>query len=432
MTRHTKPGTSDEVQAIQLAQLNQPSELSAGLGFLMEHNLFYRERLSGLSFPLRHLDDFYAVPKTTKGELVEDQAAFPPYGTNLSFPAGYFSRISATSGTTGRRLKWLDTADSWDWIIRCWEHIYDNAGVTDEDRVFVAFGFGPFLGFWAGFEAAARIGALAVPGGGQSSRQRLDWIFEASITVLLSTPTYALRLVEVAAESHIELPNSTIRTTIHAGEPGANIPATRERIESAFGARCFDHAGLTEVGAWGFDCPNREGMHLIETEFIGEVLSVEDGRAVEDGQLGELVLTNLGRWGMPVLRYRTGDLVRPRRGICSCGSPFVRFEGGVIGRLDDMVQVRGVNVYPSAIESIVREDTSIVEYAAEVVERPGLWELSIQIETTGNASDVPKALAGRVHTQLGLQSVIVVVPVGSLPRYELKAKRFRIRKLETS
>ena len=432
MTRQSRPQTVDEVRALQLAALNQPSELFAGLAFLMEHNLFYRERLSGLSFPLRNLDSFFSLPETTKDQFVDDQQSFPPFGTNLSFAAETYTRISATSGTTGRRLKWLDTAESWDWVVRCWEHIYEAAGVSAEDRVFAAFGFGPFLGFWAGFEAAARMGALAVPGGGQSSRQRLDWLVDASITVLLSTPTYAMRLIEVAAECHLDLPASTVTTTIHAGEPGASIPSTRERIETAFGARTFDHAGLTEVGAWGFDCPSREGMHLIESEFIGEVVSVDERRPVADGEIGELILTNLGRWGMPAIRYRTGDLVKPARGICSCGSPFMRFEGGVIGRRDDMVPVRGVNVYPSSIESIVREDPTIVEYAAEAVERPGLWELSIQIETTGSPSEVPKALASRIHTQLGLQPVVAVVPVGSLPRYELKSKRFRIRKNETS
>ena len=250
------------------------------------------------------------MPFTTKQELVDDQADYQPYGTNLTFEQDAYTRIHATSGTTGRRLTCLDTNESWAWFTFCWQEIYRAIGINREDRIFAAFGFGPFVGFWAGYEAAQQIGALAIPGGAQSSEQRLHWLMEAQATVLLSTPTYALRLIEVARENDIDLRTSAIRHTIHAGEPGANVPSIREQIESAWGARCWDHAGMSEVGAWGYPCPDDQGLHLLESEFIAEVLSVKTGEPVAEGETGELILTNLGRWPMPALRYRTGDVVK--------------------------------------------------------------------------------------------------------------------------
>jgi phenylacetate-CoA ligase len=183
---------------------------------------------------------------------------------------------------------------------------------------------------------------MVVAGGAQSSLHRIDWIRDSRATVLLSTPTYALRLAEVAQENGVDLSSASIRMTIHAGEPGASIPTTRRRIEEAWGARAFDHAGSTEAGAWGYECPAGSGMHLLESDFIGEVLEVGGDRAVRLGENGGLVLTNLGRWDMPVVRYRTGDIVRVGAEACECGSPYVCFPGAVLGRADDMIQLRGM------------------------------------------------------------------------------------------
>jgi phenylacetate-CoA ligase len=324
----------------------------------------------------------------------------------------------------------LDTEESWAWFTKCWQVIYRAFGVGPGDRVLAAFGFGPFVGFWAGFEAAHQIGAQAIPGGGQTSLQRIDAILDSRATVLLSTPTYALRLAEVAQESAIDLTTSAVRTTIHAGEPGASLPATRRRIEAAFGACVRDHAGLSEVGAWGYECAAGGGMHAIESEFVAEVLEVSGDAEVGEGETGELTLSNLGRWAAPVVRYRTGDLVRRVSAPCECGSAFVRFPGGVMGRADEMIQVRGVNVYPAAVESIIREESAISEFQIEVFERRSLWEMRAEIEVSeGRASDevrmrVEKALSLR----LGLRAEVALVPPGSLPRFELKARRFRIRR----
>lgn len=418
--------TRDEIRRNQLARLNAPD---SGLSRLRERNAFYRKKLEAVSLPLRSLDDLLELPFTTKSELVEDQQTHPPYGTNLTEPVESYTRIHATSGTTGHRLKCLDTNESWAWFTYCWQEIYRAIGIGAKDRVFAAFGFGPFVGFWAGFEAAQQIGALAIPAGAQSSEQRLSWLIETDATVILSTPTYALRLIEVARDKGIDLARSSVRHTINAGEPGANVSAIREQIESAWGARCWDHAGMSEMGAWGYQCPKDEGLHLLESEFLAEVRDVTSGEPVAEGETGELVLTNLGRWAMPALRYRTGDTVRLKSTPCSCGSPFIRFPGGVLGRADDMFQVKGVNIYPSAVESIIREHREVVEYQVVVSKNRQMWELNVELEVAPGAdpAEVRENVTQALDNRLGIRNAVEIVPTGALPRYELKARRFRFK-----
>ena len=196
------------------------------------------------------------------------------------------------------------------------------------------------------------------------------------------------------------------------------------------GAKCWDHAGMSEVGAWGYQCPADEGLHLIETEFYAEVLEVGGDTPVAEGETGELVLSNLGRWAQPALRYRTGDIVRLKSTNCACGSPFIRFPGGVLGRVDDMIQVRGVNVYPSAVEAIIREQPDVVEFQVDIEKEREMWEMRIEIELDPAASGdgVRAAVAEALGNRLGIRSDVDVVAAGSLPRFELKARRFRIHR----
>jgi len=367
---------------------------------------------------LRGWDDYWRLPLTSKSELVADQAAHPPFGTNLTYALERYVRVHQTSGTSGMPLRWLDTQESWEWWARCWGFVLRGAGVGPDDRIFFPFSFGLFIGFWAGFEGARALGALAIPGGGQDSPTRLAWMEALGATVLVCTPSYALHLVEVARERGIDLAKLSIRTTVHAGEPGAGIPAVRSRIEAGWNARTFDHGGMTEMGAYGYECSEQAGLHVNESEFILEVVDPVTAQPATDG---ELVLTNLGRVGSPVIRYRTGDRVRLTDDNCPCGRTFRRLPGGILGRLDDMLIVRGVNIFPAAIEGVVRRFATIEEFQIEVFRDSELDEVRVLVELD-DASGVPRVREA-LRASLGIRLEVAAVPVRSLPRFDLKARR---------
>lgn len=387
-------------------------------------NRFVREKWTAAGIrsadDLRSWADFAQLPFTLKSELVADQAEHPPFGSNLTYPLERYIRVHQTSGTTGAPIRWLDTQGSWDWWARCWAFVLRGAGVTAEDRVFFPFSFGLFVGFWGGFEGARAIGALAIPGGGQDSPTRLTWMEALGATVLVCTPSYALHLAEVARERGLDLVKLPVRIAIHAGEPGAGIPAVRQRIEEAWGAKAFDHSGMTEVGAVSFECAAQAGLHVNESEFIAEVIDPTTGAPAPEG---ELVLTNLGRGCSPVFRYRSGDRVRVAGAPCSCGRTFMRLPGGILGRVDDMLIVRGVNVFPSAIEGIVRQFPAVDEFLLEVYKRSEMDEVRLLVEVDGTPAHTAREVQGRLRAELGIRVEVVPVPSRSLPRYELKARR---------
>jgi phenylacetate-CoA ligase len=405
----------------------QLERLRAGIHALLTSNRFYRNRLH----PVQTWDDFERLPLTTKAEITADQQANPPFGSNLTFPIDRYIRLHQTSGTSGTTpLRWLDTTESWDWWVRIWaDHIYRSAGVLSNDRVFFAFSFGPFIGFWSAFSGAERLGALGIPGGAMTTEQRLKTMRDLGATVLCSTPTYAIRMAEAAQASGIDLPASDIRITVHAGEPGASVPATRDLIERSFGARAFDHTGMTELGPTGVSCVARDGVHLIESEFVFEVR--DDTGTVhsipESGTItGELVATNLGRWGSPLIRYRTGDRVEVTRAACECGSPFAKMLGGIRGRVDDMFTVRGVNLYPSQVEDLVRRHPTIGEFSIEVRSVRGMEEVTILCECLGDDGEATvSSLANELRLALGARIECRQVAAGSLPRSDLKSRRLR-------
>jgi phenylacetate-CoA ligase len=372
------------------------------LNAILPGNRFYARKLEGPET----LDDLFTV----KQELIDDQAAHPPFGTNLTFPLERYSRFCQTSGTSGHPLHWIDTPESWNWMLGNWDRVYQAAGITAADHIFFAFSFGPFLGFWTAFESATRMGALAIPGGGMRTAVRLRTILETRSTVLCCTPTYAIRLAEAAVEEKIDLQQSSVRRIIVAGEPGGSIASTRSYIEKLWpGARVIDHHGMTETGPVSYGCPSRPGvLHVIESSYVAEVID------------RELILTNLGRIGSPLIRYRTGDVVNAVRGQCVCGTTDVALEGGILGRTDDMVVVRGVNIYPSAVEEVLRAE-GVTEYRVEVRTERALTELHIQVEAEpGACAHLESALTGAFSLRIAVSSVAP----GTLPRFEAKAKRW--------
>jgi phenylacetate-CoA ligase len=414
--------------ALASAQLEQLRSLVAEL---IPANKFYTQKLqaAGVGFDVASLADFAArFPFTTKPELVSDQLAAPPYGTNLTYPRNRYPRFHQTSGTSGAPLRWLDTPESWDAMIESWAEIFRAARVGAADRVMFAFSFGPFLGFWLAFEAAERLGCLCLPGGGLSSAARLRMMRDNQATVLCCTPTYALRLAEVAAQEQMETRSLGIKIIIVAGEPGGSIPATRAKLESLWpGTRIFDHHGMTEVGPVTYECPQQPGiLHIIESAFFAEVIDPATGKPAASG---ELVLTTLTRTGSPLLRYRTGDLVKcgVRNAECGCGRHEMTLEGGILGRVDDMIIVRGVNIYPTAVEEIIRRFGDVAEYRVHVNRTAALTELHIELEPADLCRDV-RALTGAVRQALqaafNLRLAVDAVAPGSLPRFELKARRW--------
>ncbi len=399
-----------------LAQ-HQLQRLNAMLAEILPRNRFYAEKLANLRLPLDSLDQLSGLPFTCKDELEHSHDEF---AANRTYPVDVYSHCHRTSGTHGRPLLVLDTADDWSWWIDIWQYVLDVADFVPADRGLMAFSYGPFIGFWTAHDAALARGSLVIPGGGLRTPARLDFLRSTHATALFCTPSYALHLAEVAAESSFDIAALPVRCIIVAGEPGGSVPATRQRIETAWNARVIDHAGATEVGPWGYADRAGRGLHVVESEFIAEFLAVETGQPAGEGGLSELVLTTLGRYGCPVIRYRTGDLVRPSW-HAQGRNHFVFLEGGVLGRADDMLVIRGVNVFPSSIEQIVRSFPEVVEYRMAAYKAGELDALTLEIE---DRLDRPERVAQELRLRLGLQVEVRTVPLGSLPRFEGKGQRF--------
>ena len=349
-------------------------------------NPFYAPRLqeAGLAGELGSLDDFFRnMPFTRKEEITADQQAHPPYGTNLTFPLSAYTRFTQTSATSGVPLRWLDTPESWQWMLDNWKQVLAAAEVKPGDALYFAFSFGPFLGFWTAFEAACQMGCRCLPGGGLSSLARLQAMRDNAVDVLCCTPTYAVHLGQVAAEERIDLAALAVRTIIVAGEPGGSVPTTREQIERAWPrATVFDHHGMTEVGPVTYQCPGRPcTLMVIESSYIAEIIDPLGDKAVPRGEVGELVLTTLGRVGSPLIRYRTGDLVRENLDIALReGRHEMALRGGILGRADDMILVRGVNLYPAAVENLMLSLPEVAVYQVEVDARGPMVELHLRVE----------------------------------------------------
>jgi phenylacetate-CoA ligase len=423
--------TGAEIGAAQLRSLNEL------LARVVPANPFYTRKLLEASAPheFRGLDEFSRVfPFTTKAEIAQDQMEHPLYGRNLTYPLDQYSRFHQTSGTSGKPLRWLDTAESWESMVESWVEVLRASGATSSDIGFFAFSFGPFLGFWLAFEAATRIGMLSIPGGGLSTVARLRAILETKSTVLCCTPSYAIHLAETAAQESLDLKQSRVRLILVAGEPGGSLPATRAQIERLWqGARVFDHHGMTEVGPVTYECPAHPcRLHVIHWAYFAEVIEPQTLQPVNPGESGELVLTTLKRTGSPLIRYRTGDLVTTAKhhaddAPCECGRYDLALEGGILGRTDDMIVVRGVNIYPSAIEQIAREFREVAEYQVRISKKGAMTEMHVVIEPAHAVKDVTPLVASiekALESAFSLRIPVTAAPRNSLPRAELKARRW--------
>ncbi|MCM2373365.1 acyl-CoA synthetase family protein [Aporhodopirellula aestuarii] len=416
----------DDLSRLQLKKLNRL------LASLSNHPL-YAKSLAAHELPLTRLDELSSFPLLNKSDLLGKHPGDPALLFHLD--KNHYRRFHQTSGSRGWPMPVLDTADDWAWWLVCWQYVLDAAEVTCDDVAMMAFSFGPFIGFWSANDALVERGVLVVPGGGLSSLARLKLIEQQRCTVLCCTPTYALHLASVATEHGVDLSRNSVTRIIVAGEPGGSVPAVRAAIESQWHARVVDHAGASELGAWGFASSDDSGLHVTESEFIAEFLVFDEAsgshRPAQEGETSELVMTNLGRHGGPVIRYRTGDIVRPRWNH-DLPCRFVHLPGGVLGRADDMLVIRGVNVFPSSIEAIVREVSPSAEFRMIATRQDEMDQIRIEIEKTPESSEghaeqssaVVTALEELMRERLTLRVPVSLVEYGSLPRSEGKSRRW--------
>ena len=420
----------ESLETLQLAKLRYQCEWAAA------RSPWYRRRFQDEGFDpdqLKSVADICRVPMLTRDEWMASQEAAPPYGEIPTIGGDGAIRVHTTSGTTGRGpLRALDSRKDWAWIAEMWCYGIWGCGVRPGDTSYIAFGYGSFIGFWGLHYAMEKMGVLNVPGGAQATEARVRQIVEFGATVVASTPTYALRLAQEAAERDIDLRGSDVSRVILSGEPAGSIPQTKALIEEQWGAKAFDTAGMTEIGTiMVFECEHQPGgTHIIEDHMIEEVIDPATLEPVEYGHRGERVVTSFGRGAIPLIRYRTGDLVcKVPASTCQCGRGFDIYEGGILGRVDDMKIVRGTNVYPRAIEAIVREFREVDEFQT-VITREGIRdEITLRVEMKpGFSADGWEALSDDLHRRLalaheGLNFRVELADAGALPRFELKAKR---------
>lgn len=421
----------EQLQALQLLKLKRIVE------WAYESTPFHRRRYDEAGFhpeQIKTLDDIRRIPFMTREDWMDSQMQRPMFGDMLATDEANAIRYHLTSGTTGRTpIRVLDSTKDWDWIAEMWCYGLWGFGIRPEDSVYFAFGYGSFIGFWGAHYACEKMGALVIPGGAQTTEARIKQIVEMGVTTVCSTPTYALHLWQKATEMGVDLAKEgKVNKVILSGEPAGSIPAVKSQLEEAWGAKCGDTAGMTELGTiMVFECSHQPGgTHIIEDHFIEEVIHPATEQAVGYGELGERVVTSFGRGFIPVIRYRTKDMVmKVPASSCDCGRSWDIYSGGIRGRWDDMKLIRGTNVYPRAVEAIVREYKAIDEFQIYIWRKDDVQDeitirLEIKPEYKGEWPELhPKLAKDLAQTHEGLRFNIERMEYGQLPHFELKARR---------
>lgn len=433
----TKPSYwEEELETMNRQDLEklQLSLLKRQLQYVYDKSPMYRRKYDQAGIKpddIHTLDDIRRLPFTEKEDLRESQERLPPWGDYICIPPEEGVRVFQTTGTTGTPVKILLNNTDWEkHFYRQFMHFMHGYGITSRDRLYVPFNYGLHVAWWGLQAAFERAGVMVIPGGGVSSENRLKTLLEYKATVVCGTPTYMLYLGETARRMGISLQDSDIRILIVAGEPGANVPATKKSLEKTWGATCYDDIGSSEITNFGFECNQQKGTHVIESMFYVESLDPETLQPVADGEVGELVLTNLITESAPLIRFRIKDLVRLDRSTCGCGRNFLRLKGGILGRSDDMFQFAGINIFPSALENYIREIVEFSnEYQIHIPNQGSGNPLLIKVEPLGDAvSDeelqaAKRSLIEKVKLNMTITPQVEIVEMGKLPRYEAKAKR---------
>jgi phenylacetate-CoA ligase len=408
------------------------------LRWAYDHSRFHRRLYDDAGLEpddIRTLDDVRLVPKTGKAMMQDVQRKDPfPYGDALCVPLEKVTEFHQTSGTTGQPVYQPDTWQDWEWWAESWCYIMYAQGFRNTDRVFIPFGYNVFVAYWAGHYAGEKIGCEVIPGGVLDTETRILKMRELKASATMGTPTYILSMANTA-RTRLGLDPAKdlfIEKILCAGEPGANIPSTKQRMEQAWGARVYDHAGATEIGAWSYECTAQPGgLHVNEALFLVELEDLETGELItEAGRQGKLVITALDREAQPCIRFDSKDIAQWAAEPCPCGRTFRLLRGGVLGRADDITKVKGVLLAPAAIEEAVRSIPELGdEYEVVVSKKGDLDDISLKVELNPWNEVEPEAVRVRLVDQLRLKTNlrynIEFHPYGSLPRYTLKAQRFK-------
>lgn len=409
------------------------SELQALLTFALRKSAFYQRKLHDYVAPnciADYLDFAANIPFTTKRELLLDQQQYPPYGSSLTQQHTDYVYLHKTSGSCFTPWRRADTEQSYAIMVDTMQCILNHYGISDLDRCFFAYSFGPYLGCWVAWSAAKAFGCLCIPGGGMHTINRLQEIRDNHCTILFCTPTYVLHLLEAAKQNHFDLSELSLRMVILAGEPGGSLAYFRKQIALSWpNILIFDHYGMTELGPVAYQCPESSEalLHIVSDYYYAEIIDPKTSLAVAHGTEGELVVTPLKNYSMPLLRYRTGDLVCETQCNCSCNDSLITLKGGILGRVDDMITVRGVNIFPTTIDEIVRTFPQIKEYQVEINRQQSLAQLCLKIELDPMMDcsfDIAEGLNTKLLQALDLRTTLDIVDSGTLERFEFKAKRW--------
>ena len=413
---------------------HQLQKLREQLEHVYARSPFYRSKLDAAGIRLdeiRTMEDVRRIPFTDKEELRSSQANHPPWGDFSCITPKEAVRVFQTSGTTGRPVRIMLSRKDWhETFYEQFMHFRCGYGLVEDDVLFVPFNYGLYLAWWGFQTAMEKAGLMIIPGGGQSSRDRLRSALDWGATAICGTPSYLLYLAETARKNGIDLPGSVIGKMVAAGEPGASIPSTKKAMESQWGAECFDDIGSTEISNFGYECIKHKGTHVVEAMFLAEVLDPATLAPLADGEIGELVLTNLSCVSTPLIRYRTRDLVRFNRATCACGRTNLRLDGGILGRSDDMFHFAGVNIFPGQVQHLLHEVNEFSQEYQLVVPPPGSGKhLRIRVEpanellTEAQLNKARDFLIEAVKYRITVTPEVEVCEIGSLHRVEGKAKR---------
>jgi len=438
LPKNDEPYWNREVETMDAEQLRQHvlEKLKRQIRYVYDHSPFYRKKWSAVGFEpgdLKDFKDFEMLPFTTKQELREDQLENPPFGSNLCISPDEIYHIHGTSGTTGKPTVFALSKGDWERMAEAHARIMWGFGLRPTDKVFIGSVFSLYMGSWGALAGVERMGAAAFPfGAGQpgQTEKAVRWLLDVKPTAFYGTPSYALYLAEKAKEMGIDPKEFNIRILFFSGEPGAGVPSTRKRIEETFGGICVDTGSMAEMTPWmaNGECMHRQGMHLWQDIVYTELVHPETKQVVPYGEEGVPVYTHLEREAQPMVRLWSGDLSLWTNEPCPCGRPYPRLPKGIYGRADDMIVVRGVNVYPSAVEDIVRSIDGLSDEFRIVVTRENIMdELTVQVEPdTAGAHDtnaLTNTLQQKLKTVLGLTVQVELLPAGTLERTEFKARR---------